>query len=108
MVVGVIVEVASLAHAAEVSGVTISGVVVEVGDGEDNPASGDGVGLTVFRLAVRVGWTAFAAVAGSFVADFVADFFPVGGIARQVFDWHRMGSLSVTIFLVMSFPIQTA
>jgi hypothetical protein len=38
MVVCVIVEVASLAHASEVSGVAVSGVVIEVGDGEDNPA----------------------------------------------------------------------
>lgn len=71
---------AALAPGAEVGGVTVSGIVVEVGDGEHDAATGDGVRFAITGAAVGIGGAAFAAVAGAFT-DGAADVFPVRRVA---------------------------
>ena len=87
MVISVIGNVAALAPGAEVGGIAVFGLVVEVGDGEHDAAASDGVRFAVSGAAVGIGGAAFAAIAGAF-ADGAADFSPALGIPRPVFDGH--------------------
>jgi len=107
MVVSVISDVASLAPGAEVGGVAVFGLMVDVGDGEHDALAGDWVRLMVAGAAVGIGGTTFAAMVGAF-EDGAADFFPVFRIARPVFDGHGSRSTSGILSLVISFPLQTS
>ena len=102
MVFPVIGNVASLAPGAEVGGVAVFGLVVEMGDGEHDSAAGDGMGFVVAGATVGIGGAAFAAMAGP-VEDGAADFPPVFRIARPVLDRH--GADSGILFSVMMFPL---
>lgn len=91
MVFPVIGNVASLAPGAEVGGVAVFGLVVEMGDGEYDAATGNGVRLSVPGATVGILWTAFTAVAGA-VEHGAADFPPVFRVSRPVFDGHGADS----------------
>ena len=71
---------AALAPGPEVAGIAVFGLVVEVGDGEHDAATSNGVGLAVSGATVGIGGATFAAVAGAFT-DGAADVFPVRRVA---------------------------
>lgn len=91
MVVSVISNVATLAPCPEVFWIAVFGLVVEVGDGEYDAATGNGVRLSVPGATVGILWTAFAAIAGA-VEHGAADFTPVFRVPRPVFDGHGADS----------------
>lgn len=101
----VIGNVTALAPSAEIGGLAMLWHVVEVGDSEDDAASGTGVRFMVAGAAVGIGGAAFAAMAGA-VEDGAADFRPVFRVARPVFDGH--GADSGMLWSVMMFPLQTS
>lgn len=87
VVLGVISNVASLAPGSEIDGIAVAWIVVKVGDGKDNAASGNGVRLSIAGAAVGICRASFTAVSGS-LSDGSADRFPVLRVARPVFDGH--------------------
>jgi hypothetical protein len=91
---------AALTPGAQVFWGAVLGLVVEVGDGEDDAISGNGMGFVVAGAAVGIGGTSFAAMAGA-GEDGMADFPPILRIPRPVFDGH--GADSGTLFSVMTF-----
>lgn len=76
MVLFVIFEVATLAQGSEVSEIVVTGVVVEVGNGEDDFTAGFWVRFMIFRSTIRKGWRAFAAIAGT-LKDSAANLLPI-------------------------------
>ena len=71
---------ASLAPDTEIIRLTVSGVVVKVGDSKRYFASGNGMGFAVSGVAVGIGWASFTLVAGPFKVGF-SDGFPVAGVS---------------------------
>lgn len=80
-VVGLVVGgMASLTPDAEIIRLTVGGIVVKVGDGKDNSASGNGVEFAIAGVAVGIGGASFTLVAGPFKVGF-SDGFPVAGVS---------------------------
>jgi hypothetical protein len=105
MVSGVMGKVASLAPSPEIFWRAVFRLVIEVGDGEHDAASGDGVKFAVSGSAVGISRAAFAAMSGAF-EDVLTDFPPVFRVARPVFDGHC--AASDILFSVMSLPSLTS
>lgn len=78
VVIAVMIEMAALAECGQVEKGIVGFVLVDVGDGEDNDGSGDGV-----RLAVD-GGAPFAAAAGAIAADEAGAQAPVMAICGVV------------------------
>jgi hypothetical protein len=104
MVFGIVGKVASLAPGPEIFWRAVFRLVVEVGDGEHDPASGDGMWFVVAGSAIGIGGTALAAMSGAF-EDVEAYFLPVFRVSRPVFDGH--GAASGILLSVMSLPSLT-
>ncbi len=80
-VVGLVIGgMASLTPDSEIVGFAVSGVVVKMGDGKDNPASGNGMGFAISGVAFWIGGAAFTLVVGPFKVGF-SDDFPVAGVS---------------------------
>ena len=65
VVFGVIGQMATLAPSAKIRRVTVLGIVVKVGNGQNNAAASDLVRLAVDGAAIGIGWRAFTAVSGA-------------------------------------------
>lgn len=104
MVVAVVVEVAALAEGDEVVLGAVLREVVAVRGGQDDVGPGSGRGRAVLVAAAPVDGqvvsgaaaftAAFAAAAGAFEPDAVADHRPVGGVAVPVLRMDRHGRIT--------------
>lgn len=83
---GIIGEVAALAPRTQILGIAVSGVMVQVGGGQNNLAPRNRVRMSVLSPAIRVRGRSLATPARA-ILDLLADLFPVGGVEAAV-KWH--------------------
>lgn len=93
MVLGVVFQVAALAPRAQVGIVAVLRDMVEVGNGQHDPAAGVRVLLVILGATIRVCRAALAAIACALQYR-RPDFLPVGRVAGSIFRLDRHRSLS--------------